>query len=123
MKKNPSTEEVKNPSPLGAFICYVWEISVALYLYQANSLPLIALWLGLDVSIGRVLLLIGEIIRLMLIEGSFWYNNSYLFILATIFIWSYLLKRRRGLCYPVIPKLWCCKNGEKLWVWHLIREP
>ena len=118
MKKNPSTERMRTPSPLRALVCYIWDLAVSIYMIKLNSLIFALIWMIMDITIGRIVLFSTVLLNMM------FGNNFSLAPIAIliILIWIYNLHKKRGLCYPIAPRTWCCKSGERPWIWKLLRE-
>ncbi|UXD22451.1 hypothetical protein IPA_04920 [Ignicoccus pacificus DSM 13166] len=113
MTKNPSADEMIAPSPLGALFCYFIELSVALVLIFSDNPTLPLLFSSLDFTIVRAFTLMYLVLT---------HKVNITLTLLPLISWSYHIIKEKGLCYPLLVGLKCCRSGGKPWIYILIRE-
>ena len=110
MKKNPSTDSMIVPSPLGALICILYEALLTYFVIISGNTFILTLFCMTDFSF------------LKLVVALLALHNNVDKRLIVFLSWGYQLSKRRKLCYIVIPGVRCCKDGGKIWHYELIKD-
>jgi len=110
MKKNPSSDAMIVPSPLGALFCMIYELLLGLLVVLSHNKILITIFCILDISLIKMVLAFIMLYR----------NLDKLLLL--FLVWGYHFMKKKTLCYVVIPGIRCCKNGDKIWSYALVRD-